>query len=66
MRTRVILFVVLLVPAAAVAELRPPPVPDPPGYTPKRTGDVGDFDYFAARWTKPPRRLKERGGGHGT
>ena len=63
MRTRAILFVVLLVPAAAVAESRPLPLPDPPGYTLKRTGNVGDFDYFAGGWTTHQRRLKERGVG---
>ena len=35
----------------------------PPGYTMARTGDVGDFEYFAGAWSTKQRRLKARGVG---
>lgn len=62
MRTRAILLLATLLPAVALAD-SPTPLPDPPGYTLARTGNVGDFDYFAGGWTTHQRRLKARGAG---
>jgi hypothetical protein len=38
-------------------------LPDPPGYSLTRTGDVHDFDFLAGAWDLTNRRLKARGAG---
>ena len=44
-------------PASAPAR---PVMPDPPGYTLARTGDIHDFDFIAGGWTVQNHRLKAR------
>ncbi len=65
MRTCRVLFVLaLFLPATAPALAgTAAALPDPPGYTLARTGNVGDFDYFAGAWATQQRRLKARGVG---
>jgi hypothetical protein len=38
-------------------------LPDPPGYTLDRTGDLHDFDFIAGGWTVENQRLVTRGAG---
>jgi hypothetical protein len=54
----------LIVPLMSCAAAPPLPRATPPGYTLHRTGDVHDFDYFAAAgWTVTNRKLRARGVG---
>lgn len=54
---------VLLPAVAGAAPAQTTALAEPPGYSLARTGNVGDFDYFAGGWTTHQRRLKARGVG---
>lgn len=59
----ILLFVVAACAHPAPSATTPTTLPDPPGYTLGRTGDLHDFDFIAGGWTVQNQRLVTRGVG---